>query len=319
MKLTNLHTCPDYYEDTLSLIESSFSYKKDYSYAVDFSPLMSKSNWNNNYVAIDKDNVVAHTGVLMKKISLTRDHAIAFIGGVAVREDYRGQGLASKLLNHALNEHSSIALHVLWSDKTKLYERFGFWPCVELHSCQRTEGDSQFNKISPSEAEWKQIERLYTVSDEIRIKREPTDWDEIRKIKSADIYAKINNGLVKNYFIMNKGMDLNGVVHEYGSLTDAKEMMTHGNLWATQSFEGSTALFGSLVKIGDFKSFKDFIFEYTEGALEIEAIVQDVRFKFKGNLFSLSQEDFLQGVFGPGRLEELESLPKLFISGLDSI
>lgn len=319
MKLTNLETDPDYYEDTISLIESAFGYKEDHSYDVDFYPLMSKSNWPNNYVVIDKDEVVAHTGVLKKKISLTKEHHLAFIGGVAVREDYRGQGLASKLLNHALKEHSSTALHVLWSEKTELYEKFGFWPCVELYSCPKTEGYSQFKKIVPTEAEWKELERLYNSSNEVRVKRESNDWDQIKKIKSADVYTKEKSGSIENYFVMNKGMDLNGIVHEYGSLDDAKEIMTHGNLWASKNVESSTPLFGSLIKIGELNAFKSFVSEFTKGALEIEAIVQEVRFKFKGELYSLTQEEFLQGIFGPGRLEELGEIPKLFISGMDSV
>ncbi len=319
MKLTNLETAPDYYKDTISLIESAFGYKGGHSFDVDFYPLMSESNRKNNYVLIDKDEVVGHTGVLLREAPLSKDHKLAFIGGVAVREDYRGQGLSSRLLNHALNERASSALFILWSDKTELYHKFGFFPCVELYSCPQIKGDSLFKKASPSPSEWKEIKALYESSDEIRIKRNSHDWEELKRIESSDIYLKFKDNKVSNYFIMNKGMDLGGVIHEYGDLKDHQELRTHGELWASRAIGDATPLYGSLIKIGELQAFKNFVFEFTQGLIEVQSIVEEVRFKFREDLYSLTQKDFLQGIFGPGRLNELEQLPKFFISGLDSI
>ena len=72
---------------------------------------------------------------------------------------------------------------------------------------------------------------------------------------------------------------------------------------------------------GDLKLFTDFVSEFSAGKISIRNInlmKQEVFFDFGEELMSLELPDFLRGLFGPGTFEEL-TLPRIFISGLDSI
>ncbi|MCO4755663.1 MAG: GNAT family N-acetyltransferase [Bacteriovoracaceae bacterium] len=323
MKLTNLQARPDKYLDTMSLIERSFNYSDENSFAVDFYPLVNKSNWQNCWIILDDDKVIGHSGCVRRSFKV-KDKLIdsIFIGAVAVDQNHRGQGLSTKLLNHILESYSDVAFHILWSEKLELYKKLGFLPCVELYEIDQKQNSTSFVKAMPAELssdDLEDIKRLYQNSKEYRVLRTDKDWKDVFQIKSSSLYIKREQQKITNYFFINKGQDLSGVIHEYGHLEDLSEMRVNGKIWASQNIDASSALFGCLIKPGNLDKFKQALNYLTDSKIKLTSINDQVQFSFESTEFSLSIEEFMQGVLGPNRFEELSGCPPIFISGLDSI
>lgn len=325
MKLSNLQAAPDQFLNTISLIESSFGYEKGNSFSVDFYPLVQPANRQNCWILYEDNShsnkVVAHTGVLKREFELGgKRYPVLFVGGVAVDPKHRGQGLSKRLLQHIFSTYPQQAMYILWSEKVEMYNKYGFEACVELHEHPKVLGNSSFKELSFSELtkdKLNAIQSLYQNSLELRPSRSHEDWETIIKVRSSKLFIKEKDGEVINYFFMNKGQDLQGVIHEYGNLQDFEEISTHGRLWSSNPTGNSTALYACLAKIGDQGLFTDFIYELS--GILIQEISQHISFEFQGQSHSLPSKEFMLGLFGPGRFQELAAVKKLFIPGLDSI
>jgi hypothetical protein len=62
--------------------------------------------------------------------------------------------------------------------------------------------------------------------------------------------------------------------------------------------------------------FKDFLKTYCQ--IELLGIDKNVEFNFNNENFQMPISEFLPGVFGPGRFEEID-IPFIFIPGITSI
>ena len=319
MKISTLKEQPHLFQQTLKLIESSFGYEKENSFYNDFYPLMNKKNHEHLYIMFDQDRVIAHIGTLTKKIQLTNNtYLFTMFGGIAVSKKYRGKGLFKKLFNHALAESKNEqAFYLLWSDKVELYQQFGFYPCGELKNFSKKPTPSDFKKenfINLNSHDQKSVKDLYSSSNEIRPMRSKEDWHELFEMNSVDLFIRRNeDNQIKNYFCMGKGQDLTGIIHEFGKAEES--MLNHGDLWTIDKFDlPFTTLNAFSMKVGPL--FNQFIKDYVD--MEVIEIEKKVKFKFEGETFNLEIDDFLSGIFGPGRFNEL-SIPYLYIPGVISI
>ena len=319
MEIKKIKDHPNFLEQTLALIEDSFGYDKENSFYNDFYPLMNEKNHDHLYIVTEDDRVIAHIGALTKKIQIKNNsYSFTMFGGIAVSKNYRGKGLFKKLFNQVLNEYkANQAFYLLWSDKLELYQQFGFYPCGELKSYSKENIHSHFIKSQfkdLSRNDLKLLKNLYNSAHEIRPERLEEDWNNLIKMTSIDLYIKRDKkNNIENYFIMNKGQDLNNTIHEYGEAE--KEMLSHGNLWTVKELKHEfTTLNSFSLKTGD--KFSKFIHDYLK--MDILEITEKVKFKFDGEVFNLDIEDFLSGVLGPGRFEEL-NIPYLYIPGVMSI
>ncbi len=330
-KYTNLAKSPELEQKVLSLIEKSFDYSTENSFATDFYPLMNPNNHSNCHIILEGNNPIAHIGVLNAAIEIKNKlFSIAMYGGIAVDKHHRGKGLFRDLFNHIYPQYHC-ALHILWSDQIDLYKRMGFYPAINLYSYSMLEKKfknteqlrivkTKLNQLKTEELS--QIFKLYNKPNEARIKRDANDWNVLKKITSADLYLiKHNHDKVINYFIINKGQDLAGIIHEYGTVDNEsiQVLRQFGQVWSTQMFKDHQpqALYAALVKIGDHTKFRDLVSHYCE--FNIQKITdQAIHFNFKDESFSLPIDEFLTGIFGPNRLEEIHA-PYLYIPGLNSI
>lgn len=327
MKYTNLADNPVYYQDTIKLIEKSFDYSPNNKFDVDFYPLMTKSNHRNCHLIIIDEQVVAHIGVLEKTITVKSEHySIAMYGGIAVSEEQRGKGLFKSLFNKVLEEYKQKALHLLWSDQLEMYGKFGFAAAIEQIEYNQSLDDAtefeptKLNEINSSDLN--NLKRIYNDSSEIRIDRTDQDWEILKEITSSDLYLKRVNGQVANYFFMNKGEDLNGVVIEIGNLKDLEEIVKYGVTWSPVNFSDDDVdhLYAAVLKIGEPKLFSELIHNLTKNLIVInEVSAETVKFSFDNNKYELSHAEMLTGIFGPGQFDELSECRPFYISGLDSI
>lgn len=331
LKISTLKELPSLSKESLNLIESAFGYSSNNSFAIDFYPLVCQANFENCYVLLDRENkILAHLAALPVKVRIKNiDFSWTFYGGIAVAPGEEGKGHFKKLFNYVLEQYQKSSLHFLWSDKLELYSKFEFYPTIDQF--QYTKQDIKFNsdfiesslnKISQDE--FNQIKQLYNRNNEIRVLRENEHWEKLKKITSTRLFIKKDQNKITNYFFMSKGEDLTDIIHEYGHISDSelRDMLTIGTVWTpfqNDEFENEN-LYGSLLKIGDSYEFSQFINIYTQNKITIEKVKDDlVHFQFMDSTYTMSASEFLQGIFGPNRYEELSSLSPIFICGLDSI
>lgn len=320
IELTNLHTRPDKYHDTIKLIESEFGYNTQFSFEIDFAPLIQKENYKNLFILLENDEVIGHTGLLIKEIVINNNtFHIGLIGGVVIKNSHQGKGLSKRLLEKATN-NTELTFYLLWSDKTDYYKKFDFYPCIQQYQYEQANCENSFQKTDLGPELIPYLKELYSNPHEIRLNREDKDWNNILKITSSDLYLKKENDEIKNYFFINKGQDLQSIIHEYHR--PEKEMLNYGYLWTPQLIKNlaPTHQYAALLKINKKDSFQQFIESLTQNKIKMHAIdSHTVDFTFNNNRFQQNIDEFLTGTLGPSRYEELESCLLLYISGLDSI
>jgi predicted N-acetyltransferase YhbS len=331
--ITTLKERPDLYQATVTLIEEAFKYSKKFSFEIDFAPLIQQSNWSHCFIGVNEaDEVIAHVGASVREIQISNhSFPISMLGGIAVSEKFRGQGLFQQLFTHVLTElKDECAFFLLWSDNQKLYPKFGFHLCGEQFVMDKK---CQTPKIEPtklsdiSSDELNQIKQLYQSSFcniFLSIKRSDADWETLKKISSANLFFKKSHDRITDYWFTGKGNDLEGITYEYGSENLEhlfQSNMLDGKIWAASEISpASERLYQFFLAPGSKQLFAQFISAYTKiiSIREINHLKQEVFFDYGEELHCLELDEFLRGVFGPGTFEELQVKP-IFISGLDSI
>lgn len=326
---------PSCFEDTLKLIEKSFHYQAEHQYKIDFAPLLDQSNHENCFIYLDEnENLIGHIGTKSKILNINeKKYNITLLGGIAVDESRRGEGIFQSLFQYVLAEkRSDTCFFLLWSDLEKLYKKFGFYLCGTQFEISKDKSNHSFIKTKYaylSLLEKDTIKSLYKNSFcgmYLSLERTDKDWDLIEKISSAELFIRKINGQIEDYFFKGKGQDLQDVIYEYGTTKDIghliNEIASFGKVWTGKETSSSQNIqYQFFLGPGDLRLFSDFIYQFTNQKFTIRNInvmKQEVFFDFNGETLVLEMSDFLRGVFGPGTFEEL-STPTFFISGLDSI
>jgi predicted N-acetyltransferase YhbS len=335
-QVISLREKPSCFEGAIRLIENSFQYSSNQSFVIDFAPLMDASNHHNCFLLVDENEyVLAHVGVKERTMRLNgKDFNICMLGGIAVDENQRGKGFFQKIFQDVLAEkRSNSSFFLLWSDQEKLYSKYGFSLCGGQYELahKRTPQNltrTSFSALTP-EHQW-QLKALYQNSFKEKyqtLERSSSDWELISKIHSADLFIEQKDGQLSSYFFVNKGQDLEGIVYEYGSSGDWKELLEQacslGKVWMGAPFiEIEHAHYQFLLCPGDLKHFSDFIFEYSKEMIlirNVNTMKQEVFFDFNSETLVLPIDEFLRGILGPEPFEELGDIQPLFVSGLDSV
>ena len=322
-------------EKTIKLIETSLSYTKHYDYSVDFAPLMNEENLSCCHIVFiqETQEVIAHIGFLKKDLLInSRTYPVGLIGGVCVHEKYQGQGLFKKLFEKMVRFYGeSVGVFMLWSEKVDLYKKFDFHLCIEQREIKKTTGTNQgFTQTKYyllTDKEKMQIKRLYNeqiLNQYSSFSRNEKDWRKVEEITSSDLYIKKVDDKIVGYFFMNKGQDLQGVIHEIALDSEHEDIYTYGNAWLgpnnNKGKEGELQ-FSSLVKVSNIDIFRRMIYDYTEQKVTLISLDKgEAKFEFERQIHSHPIDRFLTGIFGPYNFEEFNFKTKpLYISGLDSV
>ncbi|MFY7992929.1 MAG: GNAT family N-acetyltransferase [Bacteriovoracaceae bacterium] len=331
---TTLKNKPQLMGPVLSLIESNFGYESSFKYKEDFAPLMHESNFEHCHLSLgENDEIIGHVGVLLRKISvLDHEYTLAMLGGIAVNEKFQGKGYFKDLINHVIQTYESqVSGFLLWSDLHEMYKKFGFSLCgtqFVLSSESPTIVDIEkttYSKLSSDEK--KEIQHLYRNGFQkhyLTLNRSEDEWKKIELIKSANLFIQRKEEKINGYFFQNKGMDLQNIIYEYGHSEDfvgwLKDISALGEVWSGVLDEEAEVQYQFLFRPAS--QFTDFVKTYTREMIHLQKIDYDkdtVTLMLIDEELELHLDDFLTGLFGPGRFDEVSYLPPLFISGLDSI
>lgn len=342
--LTTLAQNPQYFDETITLIEQAFHYSSENSFIEDFYPLVNPLNFENSYLFIDKENnkVISHLAI--SKREMIKDNVIidvGFIGGIATHSEYRNRGLFAKLMNHVVLEHQDeCALFILWSEITGLYEKYQFSLCGGILETGKSVFSAEnkpmgfiktkFNLLSNNELE--DIKNLYSEFNEkhfFTVKREDSNWSIITEMKSIDLYVKKDESRIIEYFCINKGRDLNNIIHEISCNPKHYKQLIKTvapyKTWLPESqksvISSTEIYFNCYIKIGNFKKLKSFIEQVTNNDVAISSIEQDfIHFQFNTKEYTVTHQDFFLYFFGPRPIKEFEIYGlSPYISGADSI
>ena len=114
-----------------SLIESEFFYAQEFSFAIDFAPLVNPNNFDNCFLVIEKETrtLAAHLGVLPRIMTKNKnDLPVIMIGGIVTKKNHRNKNLFRGLMTYIENKfENKAALAFLWSDLENIYEKFSFF------------------------------------------------------------------------------------------------------------------------------------------------------------------------------------------------
>ncbi len=321
MNVLTLNNFPDKLNECLELISSAFNYPKEYSYKDDFALLTHKSNHSNCYFIQEDDQVVATLftlprNLIYKEASLP----VLFFGGISVRDENRGGGLFRSLLETVTLLNSNRALFLLWSDLSSLYEKFSFheFGLVEEVDSSNTEHPLDHLKAASADLKGQLRQAYHDISNQFLIpERSSEDWELLLSSPSIEL---LQDKAGSTYFV-GKGFDLQGICHEH-YLAHSSDTPQVPKYWNYKPIEESTNLrYMGFMRLGSLETLNEFIEETSKGRLKIiDRSEEMIKVKFDGEDFELSDKDFIQGLWGPGKITEWLGLaPQVRVMGFDSV
>ena len=329
IEITTLQKKPHLLSETLELIEDALDYSPPHQFAIDFYPLVKKSNHHNLHILLENNTVAAHVGLLPKILTFREHHfPVALIGAVATAKAKRGKGFFNQLMKKILEEQSRYMGYFLWGHLEYLYKKYGFYQIgiVREQKNHHFSPPLGYRRILYQElnlSQQKQLKDIYHLNTQNLISLQ-RDWTDVENITSSHLYIKQNRRAeITNYFFVGKGRDLPEIVHEAFGLPGHPNDTANLSCWMPDipPYNHLPILYGCLFKISNPNLFKKFITLYSEKSLSIDKIHRDfLTLKYEHRSTNLKFENFLSGFFGPHFIEEFKKFyTPLWFSGLDSI
>ena len=322
------------------LIEEAFNYQAPYHFSEDFYPLLAPENASHNHLILQGDILLGHIGVRLVDLAYGKQSVkAAFLGGLAMRPDYRGLGIFKAAFQQVLALYEKqVGLFILWSDQASLYAKFNFWQAGlvlqlgekdNLPRALLQEGWRKYAPLDFADPIGQQLDKLYQAwaNNFIHVHRTGPDWKTLAKIKSAQFLVHLaepasprsRSPRIPNldaYCVIGKGFDLANVVHEVGgpaqTLSNFFKHWQSYKIWLPgsttwqASFPAAKHIYLGLLRRGNLNLLRPlWAYLAREEQRKIEQIYQNG-----------DDGQFWQTLFGPG---QVGLLPPLFISGLDSI
>ncbi len=324
MIFTVLSRYPHLEKKTLSLIEREFRYNRENSFLVDFLPLIHKSNFKNCHIILEGEEVIGHIGVREETLSYRHVRVpVAFVGGIAVAEEFKGRGLFRKFFEKVLDIYRDhIAFFLLWSGNNSLFEKFRFFEFgVVYENNLKLKGQTivPYEKVDAVAPFLTGLKKIYNEQEEkyLVVRRDFLKWKIIEHMTSLDFYLKMKNGTLLGYYVKNKGQDFQGIVHEFSDISGLNEPQ----VWGPVPFGNNVnTFFLGLMKIADGRFFATFIKDVTKNGIIVSAVNEkNIVFSLYNRTYRLTPKDFICSLWGPSFKEDMaRHIPPLSISGIDS-
>ncbi len=340
--------------------------------ARDFPQLYQANNFQHLYVAREKNKIVAHAGFYPATMKVEGfPLPVAGIGGVYTDEAKRGQGLATKLIEKCVEDakRGGAALAFLWSDQHEFYKKSGFhlvgrqWT-LQLQPAHvpalRALGEQREIPARALRIVDEPVGEEFLLQSHALLNQYPLGI--ARTLEEHSLYLKSGSGRVISawagrqlaaYFVIGKGRDLQGYIHEWAGAEGAlhhlaaqcledfgqnlfllsPQFMMDEVPWIYSLDEAgvpTTAEYLALVKILDFEKVQKLTQEFV-GRIGLNPA--DLRLERAGEDFTviwrnqaprrLDEAGLLGLLFGPELPEEKELqafLPmRLWYWGMDSV
>lgn len=184
---------------------------------------------------IEKDGVVvSHVGMVVREFQHPHFRLrVGLIGSVATAHPFRGLGMASTLLRHAITElkRKGSVVALLWSDHSDFYLPLGFHRTgretdFRFSPDHFVEGDltpRPMNLDKDIEAIWRLYQR-----HSAKVDRSLEEMKRLCRIPETKIYVTERAGALTSYIAINKGADFTDYIHEWGGdLADLQKNISY--------------------------------------------------------------------------------------------
>lgn len=336
-ELAQLDTLPGLVDETNRLVEKSFSYQDSEQFSVDFLPLAGAHNLKNRHILIESGTrrVVAHLGVSQRSFCWKADIVpVTLIGGIAVAEELRGQGLFHRMLVSVISRYESqCALFLLWSDKHDMYHKYGFH-LAGRQWCYRRLGKTaegqlvKYKQLSESTKSWMaDLYRRHVNQKCFSPLRDTQDWSLISDMTSTQLRLTGPIDKPTGYYFTGKGMDLGGIVHDWaheeGVTGLLRESGSPGMIWAAHNEPVDDEIRQDLQQVGLWKlnthpMAMQKISLLLDGA-EVKWDFPHFHIRSERGSWKLLPEELLDEVFSYGTHGIRSSGVPVWVGGLDSV
>lgn len=319
MEIKNLAQAPHKLTECLRLIENSFQYEEPHRYQEDFSLLIKETNYENCYFIEQGDTVVATVFALPRSLSYKDAKLeVLFLGGISVHPDHRSKGFFKLLFEEVLERHHDFGLFFLWSDLSSMYEKFHFY---EFGLIEEEPAVEVTNNLSPMTYEaFCSLKSLYNTLNQNYIipHRTDHDWETLWHTSSI---KKLANSQGQAFFV-HKGFDLQNIIHESYPLNTNNQSEYSFWHFGKKNNETSEYRYTGFMRLGNLEKLSQFINHISSGRISsIKELDGDqVSITFDQEDYHMSPKDLVQGLWGPGNVEEwVDFIPSMIIFGYDSV
>lgn len=326
-----LDAFPELADQANSLIEAAFAYQKNFKFSVDFAPLAGPQHNHQRHILIDPTSsaVVAHVGTRLKSFVWQGETIpVVMLGGIAVAESERGQGLFQLLFERVLSTlHSQCALFILWSDKHELYRKWHFhlagkqW-CYRTTTAEKPHSIERLKDLSTTERE--KLATLYRQQVNQHFfspLRDESDWNDLADITSAELIR-----MKEGYAFRGKGMDLQGILHDFAHVNGVngvtEELGNAGVLWAAKNEMVPDEVLQDLQQVGLWRpNTHPMALRKLSHLLGLEINYRDDRFvvERQGVSIKMDAEELMDEIFNYGKHGLRPDGIPVYVGGLDSI
>ncbi len=209
-------------QETLRPNTQDFSIEKEYPIA------LSPHKFHNCYsYAFKKDKkIISHANLWKRTITNHHNNKtidIGLVGNVATDPKFQGQGIMKNLLQvvgeKAIDQ--GLSALILWSDLTKFYHKLGFKSWGEekryfIESPNRKKNKKTFYPLLSQNISHKLLESILKLRPRnLTLKRSTDEFRYLLTIPDTVLMIDDHQN-IQSYFIIGKGADMIGVIHEWG-------------------------------------------------------------------------------------------------------
>jgi GNAT superfamily N-acetyltransferase len=207
-----------------SLADSKLEWSFTSEYPLILSPDYSQHSW----CAYEGPELVAHLNLWPRALihqSGSKHIPVALIGNVATHPHHRNKGHMLKLMQHTEKIASSYDLQamILWSDLFEFYQKLGFRSIGRETRFTFLKSDRHISDelmyCDPQRLSDYQLESML----ELRLKQPWTMSRSIQEFRTllgipdAHLFLKTVGARIHSWYLMGKGRDMQGVIHEWGA------------------------------------------------------------------------------------------------------
>lgn len=234
----------------IEMLDESFGYKgqMNFSYGIDFAPLFEVSSLPFSALFKKNGEIVSSGSLYIQEILTplgSTKHGL--IGAIATKEGHRGKGCSKDILEYLEKLALQFNLDglLLWGSAQKdFYKNRGFYGVgnQQILSIESLDKSKDKSNAGFSREGWtiSEVSSLYEKHLQ-RVVRSPERWNSVNLIRSCHKWEWVEAGKVTAYLGLDRGMDLNGFVHEWGGEGNALlklvydlRMKNPGLQWLTQ-------------------------------------------------------------------------------------
>ena len=215
-------------------------------------PLIFEERFSGRVVALEAKGDVRATCALLVRDLLVHGSKlrVGLIGSVATESHWRGQGLASRVLDEAeaaLTREGCVAA-LLWADDPKVYATRGYRPIgwevdfvLPVANLASVESDGALRALAADDTA--AVHRLYSLHA-TRVDRSPEETAALLKCPGMTTLVLQRERDIVAYACLGRGADFANTVHEWGGAQDDVLALAaeHARRAQREGYEGLIAL-----------------------------------------------------------------------------